>query len=126
MKKILFFAAILFGLGTTSCSNDFEDETLKSALRAAPPEEEGDGCPLKVDCAVPLYIKTLTGKTITIRIELFATVEDLKYRIQDMEGIPPDQQRLVFNGIELKDDTKRLKDHNVQKDNTLHLVLRLQ
>jgi ubiquitin len=72
-----------------------------------------------------LFVKTLTGKTVSIEVEEGESIEDVKAKIAEKEGIPPEQQRLIFGGQQLQ-DSKTLQDYDVGDDATLHLVLRLR
>ena len=110
--------------GKDFCKLEFISEIMQTwYCPRIPPEPNPEPEQMKMK-ENPLYIKTLTGKTITIFFKRSSLVFHLKQKIQDMEGIPLDQQRLVGGGAQMK-DRLRISDYKIEDDNKIHLFLML-
>ena len=84
----------------------------------------GERLELDLPGGMQIFVKTLSGKLLTLKVEASYTIGKIKAKIQEVEGILLDQQRLIFN-IELSEDGRTLSDYNIQRGSTIYLVLRL-
>ena len=80
---------------------------------------------LSIKARMQIFVRTLTGKTITLDVEASESIQDVKAKIQDIEKIPSDHQRLIFAGIQLEDEFT-VEHYNIQSEDTLELALRLR
>mmetsp|Transcript_20496 Transcript_20496/g.30027 ORF Transcript_20496/g.30027 Transcript_20496/m.30027 type:complete len:124 (+) Transcript_20496:128-499(+) len=99
--------------------------TTNPTFITAPATKSSLSSVLSVRGGMQLFVKTLTGKTVSIEVEEGESIEEVKAKIAEKEGIPAEQQRLIFGGQQLQ-DAKTLQDYDVGDDSTLHLVLRLR
>ena len=116
---------ILALLGSADCALFGDTRSASSALFGRRPSFRSIHAIQSTRGGMQLFVKTLTGKTVSIEVEEGESIEDVKAKIAEKEGIPPEQQRLIFGGQQLQ-DAKTLQDYDVGDDATLHLVLRLR
>jgi len=134
MRSYLAAASILLlATASSSRSNPFTISTSPSTsiaflgIRGGQQQQllRGRRAALGVRGGQQLFVKTLTGKTVSVEVEPGESIESVKAKISEKEGVPPEQQRLIFGGQQLADG-KTIDDYDIGDDSTLHLVLRLR
>jgi ubiquitin C len=115
---LIYSGKVLKNENTLSDYNIEKDSTLHTGIKILGGGLDGEG-------TKQIFIKTLQGKNITLNVSDTDTIQSLKDKIKDIEGIPQEQQRLVFNGKQLEDN-QTIGDYGIQSDSSIHLVLRLR
>ncbi|KAH7408784.1 hypothetical protein DE146DRAFT_605173 [Phaeosphaeria sp. MPI-PUGE-AT-0046c] len=120
-QRLIFAGKELLPEHTVSSHNILNESTLHLVLRAGPPNMNNASSMSKYI----IYIKTLSGKTIVVNSDPSWTIVRMKTAIEEIEGIPSGQQRLIFDGRQLEDH-RTLLDYNIKPESSLHLAISLQ